>query len=69
MLYITPDGGDGARSAHKCNIHVTPKIVEAVKTLNFSANSDRTFVGCTSGITPFPVPWQTEDAVNIDMAE
>jgi len=56
-------------SAHKCNIHVTPKIIEAVKTLNFSANDDRTFVGCTSGITPFAVPWRTEDAVNIDMAE
>ena len=56
-------------SAQKCNIHVTPKIVEAVKTLNFSANDDRTFVGCTSGITPFAVPWRTEDAVNIDMAE
>ncbi len=56
-------------SAHKCNIHVTPNIVEVVKTLNFSANNDRTFVGCTSGITPFVVPWRTEDAVNIDMAE
>ncbi len=56
-------------SAHKCNIHVTPKIVKAVKTLNFSANNNRTFVGCTSGITPFAVPWRTEDAVNIDMAE
>ncbi len=56
-------------SAHRCNIHVTLKIVEAVKTLNFSANNDRTFVGCTSGITPFAVPWRTEDAVNINMAE
>ena len=56
-------------SAHKCNIHVTPKIVEAVKSLNFSSNDDRTFVGCTGGITPFAVPWRTEDAVNSDIAE
>ncbi len=56
-------------SAHKCNIHITPKIVEAVKTLNFLANNDRTFVGCTSSVTPMAVPWRTEDAVNVDIAE
>ncbi len=56
-------------SAHKCNIHITPKIVEAVKMLNFSANNDRTFVGCTSGVMPMAVPWCTKDAVNVDIVE
>ncbi len=64
QMAVTVPGG-----AHKCNIHITPKIVEAAKMLNFSANNDRTFVGCTSGITPFAVPWHTEDMVNIDIAE
>ncbi len=56
-------------SAHKCNIHITPKIVEVVKTLNFLANNDRTFVSCTSGVTPMAVPWRTEDAVSVDIPE
>ncbi len=56
-------------SAHKCNVHITPKIIAAVKTLNFSANNDRTFAGCTSGITPFAVPWRSADAVNQDLAD
>jgi hypothetical protein len=56
-------------SAHKCNIHITLKIVEAVKMLNFLANHDRTFVGCTSGVTPMAVPWRTKDAVNVDIPE
>ncbi len=56
-------------SAHKCNVHITPKIIPAVKTLNFSANNDQTFAGCTSGITPFAVPWWSADAVNQDLAD
>jgi hypothetical protein len=43
-------------SANLCNIHISPKVIAAAKTLNFSANDDRTFVGCTAGITPFAVP-------------
>ncbi len=42
-------------SAHRCNVHISPKIIAAAKTLNFSNNDDRTFLGCTSGITPFAV--------------
>ena len=40
-----------------------------MKTLNFSANDDRTFLGCTSGITPFAVPWRSADAVNQDLVD
>ncbi len=56
-------------SAHKCNVHITPKIIAAVKTLNFSANDDQTFAGCTSGITHFAVPWRSADAVNQDLVD
>jgi hypothetical protein len=84
-LYIKVEREDGAKdtfgcilrrmvvmvpgSAHKCNIHITPKIVEAAKMLNFLANDNRTFVRCTSGITLFAVLWCTEDVVNIDITE
>jgi hypothetical protein len=56
-------------SAHKCNVHITPKIVLAAKTLNFSANEDMTFDGCSNGITPFATPWRTADANNNDLAD
>jgi hypothetical protein len=42
--------------------------VSVVKTLNFSANDDRTFDGCLNGITPFCTAWQSAEAVNSDMA-
>jgi hypothetical protein len=50
-------------SANQCNVHISPKVIAAAKTLNFSHNDDRTFMGCTSGITPFAVPWKLADAV------
>jgi len=56
-------------SAHKCNVHITPKIVLAAKTLNFSANEDMTFDGCSNGITSFATPWRTADANNNDLAD
>jgi hypothetical protein len=56
-------------SAHKCNVHITPKIVLAAKMLNFSANEDMTFNGCSNGITPFATPWRTADANNSDLAD
>jgi hypothetical protein len=55
-------------SANPCNIHISPKVIATAKTLNFSANDDRTFVGCTTGITPFAVPWKLVDAVNEALA-
>ncbi len=39
----------------------------AVKIFNFLANDDRTFDGCSNGITPFCIPWQLAEAVNSDM--
>ena len=56
-------------SPHKCNVHITPKIVLAAKRLNFSANNDMTFDGCSNGITPFATPWRTADANNNDLAD
>jgi hypothetical protein len=56
-------------SANRVNFHISPKVIAAAKTLNFSHNHDRTFVGCTSGITPFAVPWQSADAINEALAD
>ena len=56
-------------SAHQCNIHISPKVVPAAKTLIFSNNNGHTFVGCTSGITPFAVPWKSAEAVNEALAD
>jgi hypothetical protein len=33
-------------ATHKCNVHITPKIVSAVKYLNFLLNDDLTFDRC-----------------------
>jgi hypothetical protein len=56
-------------SPHKCNVHITSKIVLVAKTLNFSANNDLTFDRCSNGITPFATPWCMADANNYDFAE
>jgi hypothetical protein len=56
-------------SANKVNVHISPKIVAAAKTCNFSNNDDRTFLGCTSGITPFAVPWRSAEAINDALAD
>jgi hypothetical protein len=56
-------------SAHKCNVHITPKLVVTVKSMNFSGDDDRTYVGCSKGITPFSVPWLLAKTVNNDLAE
>jgi hypothetical protein len=42
--------------------------VAAVKSLNFFANDDLTFDGCSNGIIPFCTPWRLAEAVNSDMA-
>jgi hypothetical protein len=56
-------------SAHQCNVHIAPKVIATAKTLNFSNNDDRTFVGCTSGITSFAVLWKSAEAVNEALAD
>ncbi len=56
-------------SPHKCNVHITSKIVLAAKTLNFSTNDDLTFDGCSNGITPFTTRWRTADANNSNLVE
>jgi hypothetical protein len=56
-------------SPHKCNVHITSKIVLAAKTLNFSTNNDLTFDRCSNGITPFATPWCTVEANNSNLVE
>jgi hypothetical protein len=56
-------------SLHKCNVHITSKIVLVAKTLNFAANDNLRFVGCSNSITPFATPWRTADVDNSELAE
>jgi hypothetical protein len=56
-------------SPYKTNIHITPQLVATVKTFSFSSNGDKTYAGCTKGITIFAVPWRTAKAINEDLAE
>jgi hypothetical protein len=56
-------------SPHKCNVHITLKIVLLAKTLNFSANNDLTFDGCSNNITLFATLWRMADANNYDLVE
>jgi hypothetical protein len=56
-------------SPYKTNIHITPQLVATIKTFNFSSNGDKTYAGCTKGITIFAVPWHTANAINKDLAE
>ena len=56
-------------SANRVNVHISPKVIAAAKTLNFSHNDDQTFVGCTSGVTPFAVPWRLAEAINDALAD
>jgi hypothetical protein len=63
-LVVTVSG-----SPDKCNMHITAKIVVGAKTLNFSANNDVAFDGCSNSITPFVVPWHTAEANNSNIVE
>ena len=56
-------------SPHKTNIHITPQLIATVKTFSLSSNGDKTYAGCTKGITIFAVPWRMADAINEDLAE
>jgi hypothetical protein len=40
--------------------------VLTVRTLSFSSNGDKTYAGCTRGITIFAAPWCTVKAMNED---
>jgi hypothetical protein len=44
-------------------------MVATVKSFSFSSNGDKTYAGCTKGITIFAVPWRTAEAINKDLAE
>jgi hypothetical protein len=56
-------------SPHKTNIHITPQLVATMKTFSFLSNGDKTYTGCTKGITIFAVPWCTANAINENLAE
>jgi hypothetical protein len=56
-------------SPYKINIHITPQLVATIKTFNFLSNGDKTYAGCTKGITIFAVPWRTANVFNKDLAK
>jgi len=56
-------------SPYKTNMHITPQLIATVKTFSFSSNGDKTYAGCTKGITIFAVPWRTAEAINEDLVE
>jgi hypothetical protein len=56
-------------STHKCNVHITPKLIATVKSMIFLGDDDRTYVGCAKGITPFSVPWLSVETVNNDLTK
>jgi hypothetical protein len=43
-------------SRHRSKVHVTKKMVATLKSGNYSATNNRTYKGCTAGVTPFAVP-------------
>jgi hypothetical protein len=56
-------------SHYKTNIHVTPQLVVTVKALSFLLNGDKTYTGCTKGMTLFATPWRTAEAMNKDITK
>jgi hypothetical protein len=54
---------------YKTNIHITPQLIATVKSFSFSSNGDKTYAGCTKGITIFAVPWRTAEAMNEDLTK
>ena len=56
-------------SPYKTNIHITPQLIATVKTFSFSSNGEKTYAGCTKGITIFAVLWRRAEAINEDLAE
>jgi hypothetical protein len=56
-------------SPYKTNIHITPQLVATIKTFSFLSNGDKTYAGCTKGVTIFAVPWCMVDTINEDLAE
>jgi hypothetical protein len=53
-------------SPHKTNINATPQLVATIKSLNFASNRDKTYAGCTKGITIFTVPWHMANTIDGD---
>ena len=56
-------------SPHKTNIYTTTQLIATVKAMNFSANGNKTYAGCTKGITPFATPWRSFEEMNDDAAK
>ena len=56
-------------SRHRCNVHVTPKMVATFKSGNLSLGRDKTYEGCTAGVTVFAVPQLSQKMAQEDILE
>ena len=60
---------DGLNARHRTQLYVTPQLVQTVKTFNFSASGDKSFAGCSKGITVFAVPWRSHESMTEEALE
>jgi hypothetical protein len=60
---------DGLRSSHKTQLYVSPQLVQTIKTFNFLASGDKSYLNCTRGITIFAVPWRSYESMTEEAAE
>ena len=56
-------------SRHQSKVHVTKKMVATMKSGNLSATNDRTYDGCTAGVTPFAVPHLSPKLAHVDVMD
>ena len=60
---------DGLNARHRTQLYVTPQLVQTVKNFNFSASGDKSFAGCSKGITIFAVPWRSHESMTEEAME
>ena len=56
-------------SRHRSNVHVTNKMVLTFKGGNLAMGRDKTFDGCTAGVTPLAVPHLSQKMAHDDLLD
>ncbi len=56
-------------SRHQCNVHISQKMVSTFKNGNLALVQEKTFEGCTLGVTPLAVPQLSQKLAQEDMLE
>jgi hypothetical protein len=60
---------DSLKFSQKTQLYVSPQLVQTVKTFNFSASGDKSYLNCTRDITIFAVPWRSYESMTEEAAE